>query len=97
MALKADKSKNPRQKVDKFDLMAVRVAVFLEFVPDTVRAYDELPDKVKQHFELMSYTELIRPLVHFDRFTRGWSVRRISICYGVTYYQAVTILSKCEC
>ncbi len=82
---------------DKFEIMAVRVAVFLDLAPPGSNHFADLPEKIKQHFLLMTYPELIRPLVHFDKTVRGWSVRRIAICYGVTYYQVITILSKCKC
>jgi len=86
---------NRKQRIEqeRFHRMAIRVAAFLTDT-DPVERYENIPEKLRFHFETLSYCELIRPLVHYDRFEKKVSIPRISITYGITIQQVKTALSK---
>lgn len=84
---------------ERFRRMAIRVATHLaeaigheQMKP--ILVYDEIPERLRRDFETLSYCELIRPLVHRDRYERKATIRRIAISYGITVGQVRVILTK---
>ena len=56
--------------------------------------YGALPERLRGHYELMSYKELIRPLVWRDRVERGKSWGQIAQYYSVSIMEARGIMEQ---
>lgn len=86
---------NKKEAIDRnrFERMAIRVAAFLSG-KDPVATYRDIPQKLRDHFETLSYCELISPLVHEDKYQKNHPMRKISISYGISFQNVRTILKK---
>lgn len=76
----------------RFERMAVLLANFTG--ASACSEFPALPCNLRRQYEMMDYTELIRPLVWRDRFDRSKSWGQISRYYGITEMQARTIINR---
>lgn len=86
---------NKKEATDRnrFERMAIRVAALLSG-KDPVATYKDIPEKMRAHFETLTYLELITPLVHEDKTEKNHAMRKISISYGISFQNVRTILRK---
>ena len=73
------KSKNEKSDIERFRRMAVVLANHTGV--SQASDYFALPAGIRRHYEVMTYTELIRPLVYRDRMERNRSWQQIAVYY----------------
>ncbi len=64
---------------ERFELMAVRCANHLKM--SSAKNFADLPPQIREHLEGLRYSDIIRPLVLYDR-SNGATVRQLSIKYA---------------
>lgn len=69
-----------RQKRQRFEAMAIRLANFLDL--SQADAYDKLPINLRTHFEDLDYCDLVVRLMKFDK-RNGMTFQQISNKYGI--------------
>jgi len=87
-----EKSKNEKSDIERFRRMAVVLANHTGV--SQASDYFALPAGVRRHYEVMTYTELIRPLVYRDRMERNRSWQQIALYYKISVKAARTIMSN---
>lgn len=82
------------EKIDRqrFERMAILLANYTGVSQASV--YADLPAGVRRHYEIMTYPELIRPLVYRDRMERAKSWQQIALYYHITISAARAIMSS---
>jgi len=85
------KSKNEKSDIERFRRMAVVLANHTGV--SQASDYFALPTGIRRHYEVMTYTELIRPLVYRDRMERNRSWQQIAVYYKISVQSARTIIS----
>lgn len=76
----------------RFERMAVLVANHTG--ASAAVQFCQLPEGLRAQYEIMQYTELIRPLVWRDRISRQLSWARIARYYAISEMQARTIVRR---
>lgn len=79
------------RKRQRFEVMAVRLANFLGM--SAAATFEDLPVKVREHFNGMRYYDIVKPLIQQDHYA-GMSYRQLCIRYGVAKSTIQVYLKK---
>lgn len=66
---------------ERLEIMTLRLARHLDMT--VANTYEELPVSVKETFCRWKYTEIVLPLIIFDKEVNGLSLRQLEIKYGL--------------
>lgn len=83
-------TRTPEQQ-KRFERMAV---VLANETYIRANSYAQIPEKLRDFYEMLEYKELIRPLVYRDRIEKEWPEQKIANCYCITRQEVRTILKK---